>query len=180
MSAFPDFGSLFHIFFSQAHRAYEIFPRNSISLFVDLTWVWQDDKVGVVGNPGTDAAGLSGDLTRLLGTICSKIRRPSSASITTQIVIKPPLPLSGGPQGFQRSQSFDIRSSASLKLLLECCTDDLSLLDSSAAHKDRRTEGLGPHRHYYKPIRLPLEQKLKYVFSSIRCGISWPESEDCN
>ena len=125
--------------------------------------MFQDDKVDMACAPIADASWLSDDLARLFGTVCSKIRRHSSDPATNKVVAKPPVPLLGGSQrvsSFGRSQSFDIRSQGGLQLLQEYCSDELDLLDSYDVRK-HRTENAGPHRHYYKAIKLPLEQKLK-------------------
>lgn len=115
--------------------------------------------------PIADASWLSEDLAKLFGTVCSKIRRHSSPSdpVATKIVAKPPVPPLGSSQrvsSFGRSQSFDIRSQGGLQLLEEYCSDGMDMLDSYDVRK-HRTADLGPHRHYYKAIKLPLEQKLK-------------------
>lgn len=127
--------------------------------------MFQDDKVDMACGPIADASWLSDDLTRLFGTVCSKIRRQSSStdSATNKMVAKPPLPLVGGSQrvsSFGRSQSFDIRSQECLQLLEEYCSDGIDVLDPSEVRK-HRTANAGPHRHYYKAIKLPPEQKLK-------------------
>lgn len=127
--------------------------------------MFQDDKVDMACGPIADASWLSEDLARLFGTVCSKIRRHSSPSepAASKMVAKPPVPPLGSSQrvaSFGRSQSFDIRSQGGLQLLEECCSDGMDLLDSYDVRK-HRTANLGPHRHYYKAIKLPLEQKLK-------------------
>jgi hypothetical protein len=127
--------------------------------------MFQDDKVDMACGPIADASWLSDDLARLFGTVCSKIRRqsPSPDSATNKVVAKPPIPLLGGSQrvsSFGRSQSFDIRSQGGLQLLEEYCSDEMDVLDSYDVRK-HGTADVGPHRHYYKAIKLPLEQKLK-------------------
>lgn len=123
---------------------------------------YKDDKVDMACAPISDASWLSEDLAKLLGTVCSKIRR-HSPSPDAKVVAKPPVSVLGSSRrtdSFGRSQSFDIRSHEGLQLLEEFCSDDISLSDSHGVHK-HRTTNLGPHRHYYKALKLPLEQNLK-------------------
>jgi hypothetical protein len=113
--------------------------------------MFQDDKVDMACGPIADASWLSDD------------QSPSPDSATNKVVAKPPIPLLGGSQrvsSFGRSQSFDIRSQGGLQLLEEYCSDEMDVLDSYDVRK-HGTADVGPHRHYYKAIKLPLEQKLK-------------------
>ncbi|KAH8965533.1 hypothetical protein BDL97_04G123300 [Sphagnum fallax] len=124
------------------------------------------DKVGMLCSPIADAAWLTEDLARLLGTFCSKLRQSASItdSLTTSPVPKTPVAFGRGSERFpehQRNQFFDIRSSASLKMLQDCCTNDMDKTNSYGLNHPRKTMDLGPHRHYYKSITTPLEQKLK-------------------
>jgi hypothetical protein len=117
-------------------------------------------------SPIADAAWLTEDLARLLGTFCSKLRQSASItdSLTTSPVPKTPVAFGRGSERFpdhQRNQFFDIRSSASLKMLQDCCTNDMDKTNSYGLNNPRKTMDLGPHRHYYKSITTPLEQKLK-------------------
>jgi hypothetical protein len=126
-------------------------------------------------SPMADATWLSEDIARLVGTFCSKLRRSTSISdslitstTTTTTVPKTAIAVgSRGSEGFhnhQRSQSFDMKSSASLRMLQDfCCPEDESLDKSNpyGVYHPHKTRDLGPHRHYYKPIRRPLELKLK-------------------
>lgn len=115
--------------------------------------------------PISDASWLPEDLAKLFGTVCSKIRRHSSPSetVAAKMVAKPPVPPLGNSQrvpSFGRSQSFDIRSQGGLQLLEEYCSDGMDLVYSYDVRK-HRSATVGPHRHYYKAIKLPLEEKLK-------------------
>ncbi|KAG0605827.1 hypothetical protein M758_9G090700 [Ceratodon purpureus] len=148
---------------SKGEKKFDLLHHKSESDTVDYDD--KDDKVGMACAPIADASWLSDDLARLFGTVCSKIRRHSSSSdpATNKMVAKPPMSLLGGSQrvsSFGRSQSFDIRSQGGLQLLEEFCSDEMDVLDSYDARK-HRTANSGPHRHYYKAIKLPLEQKLK-------------------
>lgn len=123
----------------------------------------KDDKVDMACGPIADASWLPDDLAKLFGIVCSKIRRQSSDPPATKMVAKPLVPPLGNSQrvsSFGRSRSFDIRSQGGLQLLEEYCSDGMNLLDSYDVRK-HRSANIGPHRHYYKAIKPPLEQKLK-------------------
>lgn len=118
----------------------------------------------------SDAAWVSEDLARLFGSVCYKIRKHSA---TSKIAVKSPALLLGGSRKvfpYGKGYVGDIKSQGALQLLQECCLDDRNSLDG--ANKNRsgshdtckhRSLRIGPHRHYYKSLKLPFEQKLKYV-----------------
>lgn len=107
--------------------------------------------------PISDASWLPEDLTKLFGTVCSRIRRHSSLP-STKMVAKPPVAALGSSQridSFRSCGSFDIRSVEGLQILQEYCSDDMNLVDCNDVRKHRATN-VGPHRHHYKALRLSL------------------------
>lgn len=117
----------------------------------------KDDKVDISCAPISDASWLPEDLTKLFGTVCSRIRRHSSLP-STKMVAKPPVAALGSSQridSFRSCGSFDIRSVEGLQILQEYCSDDMNLVDCNDVRKHRATN-VGPHRHHYKALRLSL------------------------
>ncbi|XP_073391427.1 uncharacterized protein [Physcomitrium patens] len=133
----------------------------------------KDDKVDMVCGLISDAAWVSEDLARLFGSVCYKIRKHSSSSdsATTKIVVKSPSPLLGSSRKvFPCGKSYvgDIKSQGALQLLQEYCSDERDCSEDADKNKSdshgrckHGSLGIGPHRHYYKSLKLPFEQKLK-------------------